>query len=102
MEKSNQISKLKSDYKNKKPRHVAENHGTNFFHIKSWVLLTSNVKKDQCCPQLRFSILMVRLYNSFITDDKLLPISSDLGPDYKTDGYQLSVKMSNLFHSFTL
>jgi hypothetical protein len=25
---------VKPDHKNKKPRHVAENHGTNFFHIK--------------------------------------------------------------------
>jgi hypothetical protein len=37
-------------------------HGTNFFHIKFLGRLTSNVKMDQCCPQLRFFILMVRLY----------------------------------------
>jgi hypothetical protein len=40
-------------------------HGTNFFHIKFWVVLTLNVKIKQCCPQLRFFILMVRLYYSF-------------------------------------
>jgi hypothetical protein len=43
---------VKPDHKNKKPRHVAENLGTNFFHIK---LLTPNVKMDQ----LMFFILMV-------------------------------------------
>jgi hypothetical protein len=37
-------------------------YGTNFVPIKFWVLLTLNVKMDQCCPQLRFFILMVRLY----------------------------------------
>jgi hypothetical protein len=37
-------------------------HGTNFFHIKFWLVLTSNVKLNQCCPKLRFFILMVRLY----------------------------------------
>jgi hypothetical protein len=30
--------------------------------LSLWVVLTSNVKMDQCCPQLRFFILMVRLY----------------------------------------
>jgi hypothetical protein len=27
-------SDVKPDHKNKKPRHIAKNHGTNFFHIK--------------------------------------------------------------------
>jgi hypothetical protein len=36
-------------------------HGTNFYHIKFWVVLTSNDKMDQCRPQLKFIILMVRL-----------------------------------------
>jgi hypothetical protein len=29
-------------------------YGTNFFHMNSRVVLTSNVKMDQCCPQLMF------------------------------------------------
>jgi hypothetical protein len=33
----------------------------NSFIYNFWVVLTSNVKMDQCCPQLRFFILMVRL-----------------------------------------
>jgi hypothetical protein len=37
-------------------------HGTNSFIENSCVVLTSNVKTDQCCPQLRIFILMVRLY----------------------------------------
>jgi hypothetical protein len=37
-------------------------YGTNFFHIKFQVAVASNVKMDQCCPQLRFFILMVRFY----------------------------------------
>jgi hypothetical protein len=28
------VRDVKPDHKNKKPRHVAENHETNFFHIK--------------------------------------------------------------------
>jgi hypothetical protein len=40
-------------------------HGINFFHIKFWVALTLNTKMDQRCPQLRFFISMVRLYNVF-------------------------------------
>jgi hypothetical protein len=39
-------------------------HGTNSIIENSRVVLTSNVKMDQCCPQLRFFILMVRLYNN--------------------------------------
>jgi hypothetical protein len=38
-------------------------HGTNFFHIKFFVALTSNVKMDQYCPQLRFFIEMIRFNN---------------------------------------
>jgi hypothetical protein len=37
-------------------------YGTNFFHLKFGVVVTSNVKMDQCCPQLRIFILMFRLY----------------------------------------
>jgi protein gp37 len=56
---------LKLDHKNTKPRHVAENPWNNFFHIKllGHFILTLNVKMNQCCPQLKFLILMVRLYN---------------------------------------
>jgi hypothetical protein len=32
------------------------------FMLNSWVVLTSNVKMGKCCPQLRYFILMVRLY----------------------------------------
>jgi hypothetical protein len=43
-------------------------YGTNFFHIKFGAVVALYVKMDQCCPKLRFFILMVRLYNSsFLT-----------------------------------
>jgi hypothetical protein len=41
-------------------------YGTNFFHLKFGVVVASNVKIDQCCPQLRFLILMVRLYRCLV------------------------------------
>jgi hypothetical protein len=40
---------------------LRKTYRTNFFHIKFGVEVASNVKMDQCCPQLRFFILMVRL-----------------------------------------
>jgi hypothetical protein len=48
---------------------------TNFFHIKFWVVVASNVKMDQCCSQLRFFILMVRLYMaSCIMFNNMVPL----------------------------
>jgi hypothetical protein len=35
------------------------------FHLKFWVVPTSRVKMDQCCPQLRFFIVMVTLYKHY-------------------------------------
>jgi hypothetical protein len=56
------IIQLKPDHKNKNLAMLRKIYGTNFFHIKFWVVVASNVKMNQCCPQLRFFILMVRLY----------------------------------------
>jgi hypothetical protein len=56
---------LKLDHKNKKPRHVAEIPGTNFFHVN--ILNRTNIQcqNGQVLPPAQVFFLMVKFYLYF-------------------------------------